>query len=61
MAECIVKCLCVFTCKYVCVGSIVCLLPKSAVPNLRATDRYRDVGHLVPGHRERINNLQCKV
>ena len=27
------------------------------VPNPRATNRYRSVGHLIPGRTERINNL----
>lgn len=30
---------------------------KPAVPNPRAEDQYRSVGHLVPGRTERINNL----
>ena len=30
---------------------------QAGVPNHRAADRHRSVGHLVPGHRERINTL----
>lgn len=30
---------------------------RAAVPNPRAADGYKSVGHLVPGHTERKNNL----
>ena len=33
------------------------LSSKAVVPNHRAADRYRYVGYLVPGCRERINKL----
>ena len=35
----------------------VCVWSKSEVPNPWAVDRYRSVGHLVPGRTEKINNL----
>ena len=46
------SCLCRFSADQHCIA-----YSKSEVPNPQAADRYRSVGHLVPGRTERINNL----